>query len=402
MLIASGNTVIINGEVNGDLIAVGSSVTVTESAVINGNVFSGAQNITINGKVTGSLFGGSATMNNGVSSTIGGNQYYGGYSFIQSKGSKTTKDIRAALYQAVLEGETGQDAVIYGEAVEVTGTINRNAEFLVGTPTSQSVGMPPFMANMGVTRNLKPGLRVDPAAVIGGVMTYTSKVNQSSSIAATPAGGIVFHTPIPEATPVPSEVQSSPVNQVVNVFSGFVGFASNLISLLLIGALILWKTPALLDENVEMLKSKPWQSIGYGFVVLIVGYAAIALTILVIVLVGIIIGFLTVGGLGAVTVGLGLSAWATAVAIFNIAVFYVSKIILSALVGRWIFSKLAPSNTNVIWPVVIGILVYVILNTIIVVGFLLELAAIIMGVGAMWLVFRSKTAKTTEPMVIAQ
>ncbi len=290
--------------------------------------------------------------------------------------------------------------MIYGEAVEVTGTIKRNAEFLVGTPTNTAEPMPPFMGNMGVTKNLKPGLRVDPAAYIGGVMTYTSKVNQSSSIAATPAGGIVFHTPVPETTDETSQAAPAPAAQAVNLFGGFINFAKNLLSLLLIGGLILWKVPSLLDENVEMLKAKPWQSTGYGLVTIIVGYAAIALSVIVIVLVGIIIGFLTVGGLGGVSVGLGLSAWATAAAIFNIAIFYISKIIVSALVGKWIFAKLAPSNTNAIWPVVIGILVFAILDMVPILNFLIELAAILLGVGAMWLVFRAKTAKAPVPVVV--
>ncbi|NLF49936.1 MAG: polymer-forming cytoskeletal protein [Leptolinea sp.] len=396
LLLATGNAVIINGIVNGDLIALGSSVTVTEDAVIDGNIFSGAQNITINGKVTGSLFAGSATLNNGATSIISRNQYFGGYSFTQSKGAVTDRDIRAAVYQASLDGETGQDAVIYGEAVEVTGSIKRNAEFLVGTPTNQVEPMSPFMGNMGVTRNLKPGLRVDPAAVIGGVMTYTSKVNQSSSIAATPAGGIVFQTPVPESTGESVETPPTPVTQAVGVFTGFARIAGNLISLLLIGALILWKAPALLNETAEMVKAKPWASTGYGFVVILVGYAAATLALMVIVIAGIIIGFITIGGLGGVTVGLGLSSLATATSIFSLCVFYVSKIIVSFVFGKWIFSKLAPENTSNIWPLVIGILIYVILDSIPFLNFLVELAFILLGVGAIWLVYRARTTKAVE------
>jgi len=220
-LMAFGNDIIIKGDVNGDLIALGRAVTIVEGATIDGNIFTAAQNITVDGKVTGSVLGASATLTNGAASAIDRNLYYAGYSYIQSAGSKTGKDIRAGLYQAVLDGETGQDAVVYGEAIEVSGKIGRNAEFIVGNPSSQVNQTPPFIQNMGVSRNLKPGLRVDPVAMIGGVMTYTSKVNQSSSIAATPAGGIVFHTPVPSeeetnaaTKPVPAP---SPASQALAI-----------------------------------------------------------------------------------------------------------------------------------------------------------------------------------------
>jgi cytoskeletal protein CcmA (bactofilin family) len=398
LLMAFGNDIIINGEVKGDLVAFGRSVTVTEKAIIDGNIFTAAQNVIINGKVTESLIGASMTLSNGPTSAIQRNQYFAGYSFTQSTGATTGKDIRAGVYQAILQGETGQDAVIYGEAVEVSGKINRNAEFIVGNSTNETETVPPFMQNMGVSRNLKPGLQVDPVAVIGGVMTYTSKVNQSNSISATPAGGIVFHTPIPSETETKQNETPTPATQAVSLFSGFAGFASNLISLFLIGALLLWKFPALLNENIDMVKAKPWQSTGYGFATIIIGYAGAFLLLFVIVLVSIIIGFLTIGGLGGVTAALGLSSLATVATLFNLAVSHVSKVIVAYLAGKWIFGKLAPAQTNAIWPMIIGVLVYAILRAIPFVGILFGIAATLLGVGAMWLVYREKTNKVVEPV----
>lgn len=400
LLMAFGNTITINGPVNGDLIVMGQSILLTENAVIDGNVFTAGQNITVNGKITGSLLAASMVMTNGPKSEIMRNQYYAGYSLTQSAGSKTGKDIRAGLYQAILEGETGQDAVIYGEAVEVKGNIKRNAEFIVGTPTNEPQYVPPYFQNMGVNRNLKPGLRVDPIAMIGGVMTYTSKVNQSSSIAATPAGGVVFLTPVPSETEKESvdqtAAQAAPAATAFSVLAGFSGFASNLISLLLVGALLLWKFPALLNQNVAMIKARPWPSTGYGFVTIIVGYAALFLSLLVIIFLGIIIAFLTIGGLGGVTFAIGLSALATAAALFSFAVSHISKVIVAVLVGQWLYSKLAPNQASAVWPMVIGVVLYAILSAIPYLGFLFSIAATLLGTGAMWLVFRDRTAKKPE------
>jgi hypothetical protein len=393
MLMTFSNDVVINGEVNGDLVAFGRSVTITDKGSVDGNIFTAAQNISIDGKVTGSIVGASMTMANGPLSSIEGNQYYAGYSFSQSAGSITGRDIRAGIYQAILDGETGQDAVIYGEAVEVTGKINRNAEFIVGNPATETQPVPPFIQNMGVSRNLKPGLRVNPLAVIGGVMSYTSKVNQSSAIAATPAGGIVFHTPVPSEEEKKAAEAPTPAATAVSIFTGFAGFASNLISLLLIGGLLLWKFPVLFNQNVDMVTTKPWPSTLFGFITIVVGYAAMFLALVVIILAGIIIGFLTIGGLGGAAVTLGLSSLATVAALFSLAVSHISKVIVAYLVGKWVFSKLAPTQTNVVWPLVIGVLIYTLLRAIPFVGLLFGIAATLLGVGAMWLVFRQKTSE---------
>lgn len=395
MLVATGNSVVINGPVNGDLIAMAQTVTLTENAAITGNVFTLAQIVIMDGNVTGSFAAASMSLTNGKSSAIQNNLYYGGYSLSQMKGSSTGRDIRAAVYQAILEGETGQDAVVYGEAVEVSGNIGRNAEFIVGNPASDAQTSSPYMPNSGITRYLKPGLRVNPMAVIGGVMNYTSKVNQASQIEATPAGGIVFHTPVPSEQEKKAELNTpAPVATTVGFLSGFSGFASNLISLLLIGGLLLWKFPALLEQNVSTVKDKPWASMLYGLITIIVGYFGLFLLLPVIILISIIIGFITLGGLSGATAAIGLSVWVTIFAVFSLAVFHISKVIVAFLAGKWLFARLVPASTSNVWPMVIGVLLYALLCVIPWFSLLLEIVVVLLGVGAMWLVFKDKTAQT--------
>jgi cytoskeletal protein CcmA (bactofilin family) len=392
LLLAAGSTVTIDGIVNGDVIAAGRTVVITDNARIDGNLFTGAQNIVMNGVITGSLFGGSTTMDLGEKSSIDRNVYYGGYSLMQAAGSKTTRDTRAGVYQARLAGETGQDAVVYGGAVEVSGKIGRNADFMVEDPSVQNEPINPFMSNMGITTNLKPGLRVDSTASIGGKMTYTSKAEQSNAIKSSPAGGIVFQTPVPSKSGNKTSDSSPQAVQTVGLLSGLAGFASNLISLLLVGALILWKAPALLNENTDMVKDKPWVSAGMGFVTILVGYVGAFLAIFIVILIGIILGFISFGGLLGVSITLGLSLLAAAFAIFSLAVTLVSKVIIAYLAGKWLYSKLAPNQSNVVWPLVIGVLMYAILRAIPFFGILVGVVVTLIGVGAMWLVYRARTS----------
>jgi hypothetical protein len=396
LLVAAGNSVTINGVVNGDVIAVGKTVTITENGKIDGNLFAGAQNIVMNGEITGSLLGGSATLDTGEKSTITRNLYYGGYSLIQAEGSKTGKDTRAAVYQAKLQGETGQDAVVYGGAVEVNGKIGRNADFKVEDPSRNVGSSTPFMNNMGVSTQLKPGLRIASSATIGGKLTYTSKVEQSNSIKSSPAGGIVYQTPVPPRTDNNQQREEPRVVQTFNILSKLAGFASTLISLLLIGALLLWKVPALLNENADMVRAQPWKSAGMGFVTILVGYAAAGLAFFVIILTGIILGFVSFGGLGGVSITLGLALLFAAIAMFSVAVSLISKVIVAYLAGQWIYSKLAPNQVKTAWPLVIGVLVYAVLRAIPFVGLLVGIIATLLGVGAMWLVYKSRSTSSTQ------
>lgn len=392
LLVATGNTVTINGVVNGDVVAAGKTVIITENAKIDGNLFSGAQNIVMNGVVTGSLFAGSTSLETGEKSSIARNLYYGGYSLIQAAGSKTGRDTRAGVYQAQLKGETGQDAVVYGSAVEVSGKIGRNADFKVANPSSDGARVPPYMGNMGVTTNLNPGLRVATSAIIGGKMTYTSQVDQSNAIKSSPSGGIVFQTPVPSKNEANNRLARPQGMLTVDLLSGLTGFASNLISLLLVGALLLWKVPALLHENIAMVQGQPWKSAGMGFVTILVGYAAAGLAFFVVILVGIILGFISFGGLGGVSIALGLSLLLTAVILFSVAVSLISKVIIAYLTGKWIYSKLASNQTNTVWPLVIGVIVYAVLRAIPFFGTLVGLIATLLGVGAMWLVYKARTS----------
>lgn len=129
-----------------------------------------------------------------------------------------------------------------------------------------------------------------------------------------------------------------------------------------------------------------------GFVTILVGYASAGLAFFVIILVGIILGFISFGGLGGISIMLGLALLMAALALFGVAVTLISKIIVAYLAGQWIYSKLASNQSNTVWPLVIGVFLYAFLRAIPFVGLLVGLTATLLGVGAMWLVYKSKTS----------
>ena len=120
------------------------------------------------------------------------------FSLEAAKGSRVGKDLFAGVYQAVLNGDITRDARVAGGAVEVRGSIGRNANFQVEAPGGEEpqIFMPPN-SGPALPPTIKSGLRIDPNAKIGGKLTYTSQVAQANAIQAAPSGGIVYMTPVP-------------------------------------------------------------------------------------------------------------------------------------------------------------------------------------------------------------
>jgi uncharacterized membrane protein len=60
------------------------------------------------------------------------------------------------------------------------------------------------------------------------------------------------------------------------------------------------------------------------------------------------------------------------------------------MAGEWIMNKIAPeAKGKSYWAMVIGVVLYVILAAIPYIGWLVALIATIIGIGSMWLAYRS-------------
>ena len=134
MVLAAGNDIIINGTVNGDVLAGASSVTVSEGAVITGNLFTGAQTVVVNGRVDGSVLSGVMSLVFNSKSSVGRNVYFGGYNLETKSGAKIGQDLAAGGYQVILDGEIARDVKAAVAAFKLNGSIGRNADIQVEKP----------------------------------------------------------------------------------------------------------------------------------------------------------------------------------------------------------------------------------------------------------------------------
>jgi hypothetical protein len=391
-LLAAGSTVTINGTVNGDAFLAGQSLIVTENAVIKGNLFLGGYALQIKGKVTGSVFGGSNNLTLSQNASIASNLYYGGYSIETQAGNEVGKDAYIGGYQAILGGEIARDLNFGGGALELNGKVDRNANLNIGSPNPggpnyfnptmfQQPGMPPMPAMIA------QGLNVGKNAQIGGKLVYTSAVNQDSAVQSAPAGGTVYQTPVPQQQPQ----RPQPVETRFPVLGWFFNFLRTLVTLLILGGLAIWRLPSLLNRTASLVESKPLPSAGYGFVTVIAGYAAAFALGLAVLLFGILIALLSLGGLSRTFFGIGFSSLAVVVTIFTLLVSYGSKVVVSYLIGNLLMKKVSPQASHqAVWSMLIGVGIYTLVRSIPIVGWLIGVVATLVGVGAMWLVYRSR------------
>ncbi|HMD87973.1 MAG TPA: polymer-forming cytoskeletal protein [Anaerolineaceae bacterium] len=392
MLLAGGNTVTIDGTVNGDAILAGKTIVISQSAVIDGNLFAAGSTIEVMGKITGSIASGSGSLSLAPGASVGRNIYYGGYNLDTQKETTIGKDLFFGGYQVILNGQIGQDVHLAGGAAEINGSIGRNAILDISAPEQQNY-TPMFMPQQQLPPAIPSGLRISKDAQIGGKLIYTSSVNQNSAVQAVPAGGIVYQTPVPQQNQSP---QNRPLQQRSPILGWLISQVRELISLLILGALALWLLPSIFERTVAMARTKVGESAGYGFVTLVVGYAGAFIVFIAILVISILLGIFTLGGLGWTFFGVTGSALGLALAIFTLLVTYGSKLIVAYLVGSWIVNSLFPQATHVpVWSMLLGVAVYVFLSSIPVLGFLIAFVVIIIGLGAIWLTFRSQKTPLT-------
>jgi hypothetical protein len=119
-------------------------------------------------------------------------------------------------------------------------------------------------------------------------------------------------------------------------------------------------------------------------------------------LLAVILGILTLGDLVLLIIGLGVFAEVALVLAFSISTGYLAQIVVSFLVGRLLLGRVQPNRAaGQVLPLVIGLILYVILRAIPVLGLLVGLVVVLLGFGAIsnwiWTRFRGRSAQEVPP-----
>ena len=408
MLIILGDHALVDGTVNGDVIAMGNYVEIGENAHITGNIFGGGYILRMAGKVDGSLAGGSNTLVLDQNSTIGRNLYFGSFSNELKESASIGSDAYIGAYQAILAGSIGRDLNIGAAAVQLSGRIGRNATMDVASPDNAEP-MPYFMFPMNAqNQNLprdaqelipiqeKPGLTISDTAEIGGKLIYTSPQPQEQTILVTPPEGTVYQTPVPE--PESADQGERPI-VFQDAEKGTTAFVAGMIltwvwhvikafiTLLLIALLAFWLVPQKFEQSLQVLKSKPGKSFGYGMLAFFGGFALLFFGLILVICFTAFLAVITFGTLGFYFFLIGFSTYFLAFALFLLLTFVGSKILVAYFVGEWLLNIMSKTPTQGrALPLILGLVVYILVGYVPVLGFIVRAMMTFFGAGAILIV----------------
>jgi hypothetical protein len=173
---------------------------------------------------------------------------------------------------------------------------------------------------------------------------------------------------------------------------------------LLVGGLVIWLRPALIQQPAERLRRKPLPAAGFGLLALTLTVSAAAVIILLAVLlfvIGIWLGAVTLWELAFMLWGIGYPTLILASALFALTVQYVSKAIVADMVGTLILKRVSPQSLEYrILPLLLGLVLYVLLRSIPILGWAIEVIVTLFGLGAIWVALRD--GRSPAPEIVAE
>ncbi len=376
-LYVGGERIVINGTIEGDLVAIAREVVI--NGTVEGDALVLAQSISIQGEVRDDARAMAFLTVLGREGVVGDDLVGGGYSLETAAGSQINGGVAFFGYQALLDGDAAGDARFAGNSLEINGAVGGDVNAAVAS--EQDTGPSPFlfMPQMPKTAVVPPGLTVGKEANVGGNLTYQSP--EPADIPARAVGGQTNYEQAArpeEARPEESAAQKA--------FSASWSALQKWVTLIIVGFVLLKITPLLAPNLAGILSEKPWASLGWGAV----WYFGIPL--LAFVLAGAALFLMFLFGLiklGTISLAVGLIVGAILVAVFAILVLiflYLTKIVVGYALGLWILRKLNSGLAEKpIWPLASGTLIVIILITLPYLGALISLIIAMLGLGALWL-----------------
>lgn len=393
-LFAAGQTVQVNGTVDGSLFAAGQDVIV--NGEVKGSVWAAAQSVILNGKSANSTRIAGYSLTIGEKAVINRDLLGGAYSLEMKKGSQVGQDMLYGGYQAIVAGDVSRNLCVGASALEISGHIGGNVKAEVDANGDGKAPSPrTYSPNLPIVPVVPPGLTVSKEAKIDGNLDYTSR--ERALLAEGTVAGSTKQI-IPEV--------GKNVKVDVTPQSAFVTWLlSNLrrlIALVIVALLLAWLAPLWILRPASRLQEKPWPSLGWGALTAFLFPVAALLVIIVVIMVAVLLGALTLGNLSGSVLGLGFSAVAGCVVIFGLVVSYLTKIVVSYLAGRWILNRFNPSlSEKPYWPVLVGLPILVILMAVPILGWLVDLAVTLFGLGALFLLWHERNMPPAAAVEIA-
>jgi cytoskeletal protein CcmA (bactofilin family) len=376
----------LDGTVNGDVVAAGAIITI--NGTVEGDVIAAGQAVIINGTVRDNIRMAGGTLLIGENAKIGGDVVSAGGSLEFRQGSTIGRDLVFFGGQALLAGDITRNVETAGGAVEIRGQIGGNVNAQVGDAENAGPGPSIYMPNSPIPLpSVQPGLKIDPAAKIGGKLTYTS--SKELNIPAGIVAGSISRI-------APQVVTIKEPTQAEKLMTGTLDAIRRMITLILFGLLLGWLFPAFMKSTAERIRTAPLPALGWGLVSWAAFFFALLMLMVAIVIGALFFGVLTLGSISGTIVVLGLLATFLLTIGFVLAVSFVAQIIVSTLGGKLLLERVKPEwADHKVWPLVIGVVIFAALAALPVLGWLVNLVVGLLGLGTLWFFGRDLWSKKT-------
>lgn len=371
-LYLAGETITINGTVNGDAVVAARQITL--NGTVTGDLIAAGQSIIVNGTVQDDIRMAGQVLLVGEGARISDGVMAAGYSLETKAGSTIGGNLHFFGGQALLAGTVQKNVRAAAGALQIAGKVNGNLNLAVG---NGGVSVSPFLPKSPAIPQIPPGLTLTSSTQVGGDLTYRSLAPANMATGATVSGRVVQ-----EAIPVPPEQRPKLAHQLL--LQG-----QRLVTLVLVGWLLLKLLPGWLPTLSTTVATQPLPAFGWG-VVTVAGVVAgtIALSLLTVLLLA--ISGLLLPPLVLPVLGVGLLALLALLIGFGIVTNFVPPLILSFLGGQWLVARLQPGRSlNPLVALIAGLVVFVVLTALPVVGGFFNAIAVFLGLGALWLGWRS-------------
>ena len=390
-LYATANEIVVEGTVRGDLVAFGRSVTV--DGTVEGDLIGAGQSVEIGGEVDDDvrIAGQALLLSEGAS--VGDDLIAAAYSLQNEPESNVGGTLWYAGYQALLAGTVGEDLAGAANALTLGGEIGGDAD--VDVDGEEGGAAPPAFVPVPQVPipTVESGLTLTDSALIGGNLTY-----QSSTEAQIDPGARIEGDVVREERPVEEEEEEAARSPLTETVLDALG---SLVALVLVGLLLVWIVPGWIRHRAYTVLDRPLASLGWGLLGLVAFPILGVVVLLVTILLAIVLGLLTLGGLVALIIVLGLLAEAALVLALWVSTGYLAQIVVSFLAGVLLVEAIRPGRgRGRVLPLVVGLILYMVLRAIPVLGPLVGLAVVLLGLGAIshwiWTKLRRSRA-TTSP-----
>ncbi len=326
----------------GDYFAFGDSVEI--SGEVNGDVYILANQIVIDGTIHGDVLVAGGSLD--ISGTVTGNVRSLAGQVLLSGNVGNNVTAVAGNVQLLASSTIGNNVVITAGNVDLSSKIGDNA-----TVVASNLRISAYIANK--VQAYVGQLRITSRASIGGDIDYQSStlawVDQGASI----KGKLIHHPSLVHELVHGTWIQSLLVGGKV------VALLMNFAYTLVVGIILIKMFPKNLEGALQVLKTHPWKALSWGLMLLIL--LPLASLILLMTILGV--------------------PFALTLIAANIIGFYTAKIYSVFWISNMVFGRLK-FRANRMPILTLGLVLYFLLTSIPVIGFIISFAAMLFGLGA--------------------